>query len=556
MPSTHPERPRPADGSGLPPGVGKTQGIATGRRPMEPVRAEELTSPPNDGSVANLVGRAVRSFPDRVAVAHDGRTRTYAELDERVRAIADGLSERADPGDRVGLSLPNGVAFAEALLACIHAGVVASPLNPQYRRREITHQLDHSDAVAVVTDGPGEEHVAPVARELGVEVISTDPDSDHATLEDLAAGGGDRLVERGDDDVLLQPYTSGTTGDPKGVLLTHRNFRVQIVNSVVRYTGGPAEGDALIVLPMYHITGVLLLLAGLSAGRTVRTLRPAEWDPELVLRTLDAHDVPAFTGVAAMFTDLIEAYEASPEEYDLDSLWRAGQGGDKLSRTVHERFEAVLGVPLSEGYGLTETTGTTHAVRVSTLGDRLGSIGQPVGHTDSKVVDGSGEQVPVGEEGELLVRGPQVMAGYYDDPEATDAAFTGDGYLRTGDRASRDEDNYHYIHGRETEMILTAGYNVYPAEVEEVLYDHPAVGEAAVFALPDERRGETVAAAVTPAAGADEPAPETIREYVLSELAPYKHPRTVLVLPELPRTGSGKVRKHRLRERAESERPD
>jgi long-chain acyl-CoA synthetase len=164
--------------------------------------------------------------------------------------------------------------------------------------------------------------------------------------------------------------------------------------------------------------------------------------------------------------------------------------------------------------------------------------------------------VPVGEEGELLVRGPQVMAGYYDDPEATDAAFTGDGYLRTGDRASRDGDNYHYIHGRETEMILTAGYNVYPAEVEEVLYDHPAVGEAAVFALPDERRGETVAAAVTPAAGADEPTPETIREYVLSELAPYKHPRTVLVLPELPRTGSGKVRKHRLRERAESERPD
>jgi len=518
---------------------------------MEPVRAEELLSPPNDGSVANLVARAVREFPDRLAVEHDGRTLTYAELDERVRAIAAGLSARADPGDRVGLYLPNGVAFAEALLACIHAGVVATPLNPQYRRREITHQLDHSDAVAVLTDGPGEEHVAPVADDLGVEVISADPGSEHATLDGLAAGGGDRLVERADDDVLAQPYTSGTTGDPKGVLLTHRNFRVQVVNSVVRYTSGPVEGDVLIVLPTYHITGLVVLLAGLSAGRTVRMLRPDEWDPERVLRTLDAHDVPAFTGVAAMFTDLVEAYGANPSEYDLDSLRRAGQGGDKLSRTVHERFEEVLGVPLSEGYGLTETTATTHAVRVSTLGDRMGSVGQPVGHTDSKVVDADGEQVPVGEEGEILIRGPQVMAGYYDDPGATDAAFTDDGYLRTGDRGSRDADNYYYVHGRETEMILTAGYNVYPAEVEEVLYDNPSVGEAAVFGLPDERRGETVAAAVTPAAGAEEPTPEEIREYVLSELAPYKHPRTVLVRPELPRTGSGKVRKHRLRELAE-----
>jgi long-chain acyl-CoA synthetase len=519
---------------------------------MEPVRAEELLSPPNDGNVANLVARAVREFPDRLAVEHDGRGRTYAALDERVRAIADGLADVAEPGERVGLHLPNGVAFAEALLACVHAGVVATPLNPQYRRREITYQLDHSDAVAVVTDGPGEEHVAPVADEQGVEVISADPESEHVTLDELAEGGGDRLVERDDEDVLLQPYTSGTTGNPKGVLLMHRNFRVQIVNSVVAYTGGPMEGDALIVLPMYHITGLLGLVAGLSAGRTVRMLRPDEWDPGLVLRTLDEHDVPSFTGVAAMFTDLLEAYEANPREYDLDSLWRAGQGGDKLSRTVHERFEEVLDVPVYEGYGLTETTATTHTVRASTLGDKLGSVGQPVGHTDSKVVDRDGEQVPPGEEGEILVRGPQVMAGYYEDPRATDEAFTDDGYFRTGDRGSLDADSYYYVHGREKEMILTAGYNVYPAEVEEVLYDHPSVGEATVFALPHERRGETVAAAVTRAADATEPDPETLKEYVLAELASYKHPRTVLVLPELPRTGSGKVQKRRLRELVES----
>jgi hypothetical protein len=251
------------------------------------------------------------------------------------------------------------------------------------------------------------------------------------------------------------------------------------------------------------------------------------------------------------FTDLLAAYEADPTEYDLGSLRRAGQGGDKLPVTVHERLEETLGVPIYEGYGLTETTATTHTVRTSTLGDRLGSVGQPVGHTDSKVVDRAGEQVAIGEEGEIVLRGPQVMRGYYDDPEATEEAFTDDGYFRTGDRGSRDADNYYYVHGREKEMILTAGYNVYPAEVEEVLYDHPSVGEAAVFALPDERRGETVAAAVTPSCGGEEPTPDELKEYVLSELAPYKHPRTVLVLPELPRTGSGKVQKRRLREAVE-----
>ena len=310
----------------------------------------------------------------------------------------------------------------------------------------------------------------------------------------------------------------------------------------------------LVLLPMYHITGQLGLLAGLSTGRTVRMLRPDEWDPELVLRKLDEHDVPSFTGVAAMFTDLLEAYEASPDEYDLDSLWRAGQGGDKLSETIHERFEETLDVPVYEGYGLTETTATSHTIRSSTLGDKLGSVGQPIGHTDSKVVDRDGEQVPVGEEGEILSRGPQVMAGYYDDPEATAEAFTDDGYFRSGDLGSRDADNYYYVHGREKEMILTAGYNVYPAEVEEVLYDHPSVGEATVFALPHERRGETVAAAVTPTrGGGEDPDPDELKEYVLSELAPYKHPRTVLVLPELPRTGSGKVQKRRLRELIEEE---
>jgi len=512
---------------------------------MEPVPAADLRAE-YGGSVANLLARPAAEFPDRVAVAA-GERRTYAAFRDRVRRLAGGLHDAGlEPGDRLCVYLPNGASFCEVLWGCIHAGVVASPINPEYRRRELTAQFEDSDAVAVVCDAEREAHAAPVAAETGLTVISTDPDTEHTGLADL--DGDPTLVPREDDDVLLQPYTSGTTGDPKGVLLTHRNVRVQVVTAVASYTAGRVRGDALVVVPMYHITGIVGTLSALATGRTLHTLRPDQWDPERVLGMLDEHDVPSFTGVATMFVDLLEAYERDPEAYDLSSLQRAGQGGDKLPTPVHDAFEETFDVPVSEGYGLTETTAATHAVRYASLGDKVGSVGQPAPHTHSKVIDPeTGAEVPDGEEGEIVLKGPQVMAGYYERPSATEAAFTEDGYFRTGDRGHRDADNYYHVSGRETEMIVTGGYNVFPAEVEQVLYDHPGIHEAAVFGVPDDRRGETVAAAVTPAAGADLD-PGTVREYVLGELAPYKHPRVVEVRERLPKTGSGKIRKVELRE--------
>jgi len=516
---------------------------------MDPVPAEDLLAPPYDGSIANLLARPVDLFPDTVAVEHLGETVTHAAFADRVRRIAGGLHELGiAPDDRVGLYLPNGRAFCEALWACIHAGVVASPLNPEYRRREIDYQLDHADATAVVTSGEGEAHVGPVADDLGVEVISTDPKAEHTTLDDLAAAGEPTLVEREDDDVLLQPYTSGTTGQPKGVLLSHRNFRVQVVTAVAGYTAGQIRGDALVILPMYHITGVVGMLSALATGRTLHLLRSDQWDPDRVLRTLDEYDVPAFTGVATMFMDLLATYEENPDAYDLSTLRRAGQGGDKLPTPVHEAFEETLDVPVIEGYGLTETTAATHSVRYASLGDRIGSVGQPAPHTHSMVVDPeTGEEVPDGDEGEIVVKGPQVMAGYAEDPEATEAAFTDDGYFLTGDRGHRDADNYYYVSGREKDMVLTGGYNVYPSEVERALYDHPDVHEASVFGIPHARKGETVAAAVSLIEGSAMIA-EEVQEYVLSELAPYKHPRVVEIRDDLPKTGSGKIRKIELRD--------
>jgi long-chain acyl-CoA synthetase len=434
--------------------------------------------------------------------------------------------------------------------------VVASPINPEYRTREIEYQFENSDSKAVVCDAEREEWAEPVAADLGLDVISTDPDSDHTTLDDLSEQGEPTLVEREDDDTLLQPYTSGTTGKPKGVLLTHKNFRVQIIHSVSSYSSSAMrllDPDSLIVFPMYHITGMNNMLFALCAGRTFHVLRPDQWDPERVLDTLDEHDIPVFGGVATMFMDLLNTYKQDPDRWDLSTLLRAGQGGDKLPEPVHEEFEERFEVAVSEGYGLTETTAGTHTISSSTIGDKVGSIGQPMGHTDSKVIDPqTGEEVEDGEEGELVLRGPQVMKGYYNRPEANEEAFTDDGFFRTGDVATRDSDNYYYIKGREKDMILTAGYNVYPSEVEQVLYDHPEIHEAAVFGVPDERRGETVAAAVTLVDGADITG-EEIKQYVLEEIAPYKHPRTVEVMEELPKTGSGKIRKVELREQFSEE---
>ncbi|QSW99278.1 class I adenylate-forming enzyme family protein [Haloterrigena alkaliphila] len=515
----------------------------------EPVPAESLLAPPYDGNIAALLERAIDGDSDETAIEHDGETVTYRELDALIDRYARGLRAAGlEPDDRLCVYVPNSIDFCAVIWACCRTGIVASPLNPAYRRREIEYQVDHADAKAVVVTGSPADHVVNAVADLEAEILTTAPGSDVDgecdSLANLGESGTDEgrieIVDRADDDVLLQPYTSGTTGDPKGVLLTHENFRVQIATSVSGYSASPLQGDALIVLPMYHITGLLGMLSSLCAGRTLHLLRPDRWDPERVLEVIDEFDIPSFIGVATMFNDLLEAYD--PDAHDLESLQRAGQGGDKLPKPVQREFEETFDAPLSEGYGLTETTATTHTLRRSTLGIRAGSVGQPIGHARSKIVDENGEELGVGEEGEILVEGPQVMKGYYKNPEANEAVFTEDGFFKTGDIGSRDEDNYYYVEGREKEMILTAGYNVYPREIEETLYDHPGVLEAAVFGVPDERRGETVAAAVTTTEGADLDE-EAIESYVLGELAPYKHPRYVEIREELPKTGSGKVRK-------------
>ncbi|MFC7045971.1 class I adenylate-forming enzyme family protein [Halobacteriaceae archaeon GCM10025711] len=502
------------------------------------------------GNVARLFDETAAERGDAVAIEHRGTELGYDAVSHRTATFAGGLHDRGlDPGDRLLLYLPNCPQYVVAALGGFKAGTPVSPMNPQYKAREIGHQLSDTGAKAVVTHAALREPLGEALAEsdLSPTVITVGdriPDGD-VPFDEVA--GEPTLVPRDDDDVAMQPYTSGTTGTPKGVLLTHRNLRAQAFAGFLFSDLPPDRDRSLVVLPLYHITGfVHSTWQVLARGGRIYVRSPANWDAEDAMATIEAEDVSGFIGVSAMFVDMVET--DSFGDYDLASLDNVSEGGAKMPVAVQERFEAVAGVDLNEGYGLTETTGATHTNVGATFGPRIGTVGQPLRMVDAKVVDESGEEVAPGETGELLVRGPIVMAGYHDLPDATEAAFDDRGYFRTGDVVRSDGDNYFEVVDRKKHLINTAGYNVYPSEVEGLLFEHDAVVDAAVVGVPDDRRGETVTAFVVPAPDADA-TPEDIKQFCLDNLAEYKHPREVSFVADLPRTASGKVQKYKLVER-------
>ena len=505
------------------------------------------------GNVALLSDETAARHADRLAIEMDGRTLRHADLRDCSARVAGGLRDLGlDPGDRIAIHLPNRPEYVVAALAALKAGLPFTPMNPQFRRREIGTRLADSAAAAVITQPSLRERVERAIETSGVDPIVVSVGEPGEVREDdvrFADVAGDPLVvDRGDDDVAMQPYTSGTTGEPKGVLLTHRNLRAQSFMGFERSALPAEEERFLSVLPLSHIAGfVNRTWQPLVRGGSVYLRDPERWDPEETMATIERERITKFGAVTAMFIDMIEHERFG--EYDLTSLREAMEGGTSMAPALQERFEAVADVELFEAYGLTETGGGTHVGFGTTFGPRHGTVGQPLRATDCKIVDERGEEVPTGETGELLVRGPHVMAGYHDLPGKTADAFEGD-YLRTGDVARRDPDNYYEIVGRKKDVIVTAGYNVYPREVEDVLHRHDGVVDAAVVGVPDHRRGETVKAFVV-ARPNDRPTAEEIRAFCLDALAPYKHPREVEFVEALPRTGSGKIRRFRVGQEAD-----
>ncbi|WP_435552624.1 long-chain-fatty-acid--CoA ligase [Natrinema sp. CGMCC1.2065] len=513
--------------------------------------------------VTNLAA-AVEEHGDNTAIGYQGTETSYEEFWGQTGAFATALEERGlGAGDRVALYLPNVPPFLIGFHGTLRAGGVVVPMNPQYKSREIGHLLGDSEAKVVVALADLVPFVNEVQDETSVEhVVSIGGEAEGAvTLEEFLEPGDPDIVDRADDDVAVQPYTSGTTGQPKGVQLTHNNLASN-ANSAAKLIpdGIRADDKGLGVLPLFHIYGMTVTMnATLFNGGAFYPM--PEWDAQDAVSLIEDEQLTIMHGVPAMYNDVIN--QPNAEEFDLSSVRLCGVGGSGIPVEVLRQFEELYEPKIYEGYGLTETSPITH-FNSPIDGRRVGSIGKTVPGVDSKVVDEDFEEIPPVEEGpideeeadlreitgEIVVAGPNVMKGYYGLPEANEEAFTEEGgrtWFHTGDIGYHDEDDFFYVVDREKHMIVTGGYNVYPREVEELLFEHEDVADAAVAGIPDERRGETVKAFVvrTPDGDVTE---EEIKQYCLTNLAEYKHPREVEFVDELPRTTTGKVQKFKLRE--------
>ena len=472
-----------------------------------------------------------RTTPRRVAIDCRGEETTYAELDERSERLAAGLFEAGlVPGDRVATLTAACAEHVVVFFACAKAGLILMPLNTRLAPPELRYQLEDAEpAVLLASDEHAETARALHARTAGLEELVSD-------RHKLGLRGPD------DDDGLLLVYTSGTTGKPKGALLTHANcFWTNL--SFDRVAGVAAEDTVLQVLPQFHVGGwnVQPLLAWWKGATVV--LEPS-FEPARALELIAAKHVTTMMGVPATY--LFMAQEPGFASADLWSLRRAVVGGapmpEALLETWHER-----GVEIVQGYGLTEAAPNVLCLPPEDAARKRGFAGKPYPHVDVALRDPETGALREGAaEGELVVRGPNVFPGYWRNAAATEAAFA-DGWLLTGDVAARDQEGYYRIMGRTKDMVISGGENVYPAEIENVLHEHEAVQEAAVVGVPDERWGEACFAFVVLRSEASE---EALLEHCRARLARYKVPKGVRFVESLPRNALDKVVKSELLELA------
>ncbi|MEO6362285.1 MAG: long-chain fatty acid--CoA ligase [Caldimonas sp.] len=515
-------------------------------------------------------------FAGRTAYSFFGRSLTYAELRAQAEALAGWLqSVGVGRGDRVALFMQNCPQFPTALYGVMRANAVVVPVNPMNKAEEFKHYISDPQTKVVICSAdlapivaaanaalPQSERVAHV---LVTRYTDTMPEGDIAARDApppamdawlrsdpplpsgfgrwsdaLAAGHAPGPHTAGPDDLALLPYTSGTTGLPKGCMHTHRTLMHNAVGGQWSYAPGP-ESVVLGVVPMFHITGMLYsVLGSVYAGCTV-VLMP-RWDRELAGRLISQHRISHWTCIPTMVIDLF----GSPnyKSFDLSSLRSISGGGAAMPHAVAQRLLDEFGLTFAEGYGLTETAAPSHANPPERA--KLQCLGVPIFGVDSRVVDPlTLKEVPVGEVGEIITRGPMVFTGYWRHPEATAEAFIefeGKSFFRTGDLGRMDEEGYFFMTDRLKRMINASGFKVWPAEVEMLLYKHPAVQEACIIAARDAYRGETVKAVVVLRADAQgATTADDIIDWARDNMAAYKVPRIVQFVDVLPKSGSGKV---------------
>ena len=491
-------------------------------------------------NLADSLARTAAAHPDRVAVRLGEDTLTYRDLDDASARVAGLLAARqVRPGDPVAIMLPNVAQFAVTYFGVLRAGGVVVPMNPLLKAREVAYYLADSGASVIFAWPVAAAQAEVGAKEAEAEAVVVDP----ATFGDLLATATPEpaVVDRTADDTAVILYTSGTTGHPKGAELTHANL---ITNAEV--TGldlldiGP---DDVIFggLPLFHSFGQTCTLnTAVAAGATLTVL--PRFDPAQALRMLAEHRATIFAGVPTMFSALLHAPDRG--DYDVSALRVSVSGGAAMPVEVLRQFEDAFGCIVLEGYGLSETSPVAsfnHPDRER----KPGSIGTPIRGVEMRVVDEAGHELPQGEVGEIAIRGHNIMKSYWRKPEATADAISAEGWFRTGDMGRVDEDGYYYIVDRKKDLIIRGGYNVYPREIEEVLYEHPAVAEAAVIGMPHAELGEEVGAAVVlkPGAAVSE---DELRGFVKAQVAAYKYPRRVWFVDALPKGSTGKILKREI----------
>jgi long-chain acyl-CoA synthetase len=514
-------------------------------------------------NLASIVRSSTRYFPDETALIHDERRLSYRELSRHVEAFAAHLRALGvREGDKVALFLPNRMSFTIGYFGILHAGGTVVPVSFLSVAREVAYTLRDSDAVLLIAWGGYEK-----AARAGFEAAGT---ARHLILVDESRGpmtvlGGkpidpdgrtDVALTRPDDTAVLL-YTSGTTGEPKGAELTHFNMYSNAQYSAERIlwdgrsfeTLGP--GNVILgALPLFHSFGQTTNQnAAIFAGGALTYLE--RFEPEAALRVMERDRVTLFSGVPTMYFQLLHFPGA--EKYDISSLRHATSGGAAMPVEVLHAFEERYPAKILEGYGLSETSPVA-TFNVLWKPRKPGSIGEPIHGCDVKIFDDADKELPAGEVGELVIRGMNVMKGYYKKPDATREVFRG-GWFHTGDMGKKDEDGYLYIVDRKKDMIIRGGFNVYPREVEEVLYGHPAVREAAVVGVADPQYGEEVKAYVSLKADASGACAESLLAYCRQNLSATKYPRIYEVLPDLPKGPTGKILRKELRARARGDRP-
>lgn len=524
-------------------------------------------------TMLDLFNASVTRAPDNVAIKYFDGVLTMADLDVRSDALAVALIDNGfAAGDMLGVYAQNNPAFVISLVAAWKAGGAAVAINPMNKRRELAYQLTDSGATALLCLDDLYESVAKEVIATGVTavriVITFSPLDEQSRNDERLFAGVERLspegtldlkeifsqydgrkpapVDPGSDDLAVLCYTSGTTGVPKGAMSTHGTmaFNSQTYRDWMGFT---ADDSVLGVAPLFHITGLIghVGIALLAACPLVINHR---FTPGVVIDAIREHR-PTFTvGAITVFISLSGMEGVTKQDWS--SFRVIYSGGAPIAPVVTDRFMEKTGLYIHNIYGLTETNSPSHAVplgRKAPVDPNSGalSVGVPVFNTVVRIIDEQGKELPVGEVGEFVTSGPQVIPGYWNKPEAT-AEDLPDGELRTGDVGFMDEDGWFYLVDRKKDMIIAAGYKVWPREVEDVLYGHPAVREAAVVGVPDEYRGETVKAYVSLKPGATVTEQEMI-EFCKQQMAAYKYPRSIQFVDDLPKTATGKILRRELR---------